>query len=1043
MRALILTAGLVGCKGIVPYDQPPNVDAPPGTMPVYECSNYTYNGATYNCDTLDLCDVSQESIPQRVACCDCDPMYCNAPAPGTCPDFCEANPTDPVCVGGPPGGDEPAEGCMECHNGSQYNDYQGTGITNPHWTDDPAVQYLRCTQCHGGNGEASGRDEAHVPRPPQIGDDNNLAINAESYFNYLTRTGLDKYPDYTVNGMTYTALDYINFLNPSDTRIVSQGRGCGTSGCHQGQHADWFVKSPINTEAGFYSNTLYSVGAKSPIPESADLYTKTASHTAFRAVADPTWVYSGDPADTGKVPRYVEMPDRAVYGDTTGFYNNPAYDANTIANFRYAANQGDEYVNQIITGSVLQHVVEEAVTFQCGDCHAGSNGANNRYADFRSSGCASCHMKYSMDGKSKSTDPNVPKDEPANPDAIAAPERAHVESHQLRNVSKYITTYFGPVLLGGIEDRTCVGCHQGSNRTVLQYWGVRLDQNQDVVNGFQYPANPVTFQNTAQNTMLFDPAVANATFNGRNNNQYLDFEDYDGDARNDIAQDVHKERGLGCIDCHGSRDVHNGTRFQDSTGAWFDDPNNGAIWSKMDQTVGVQCISCHGDDTGYAYTTSCLDYDGVAATCATDRFGNPLRNVTMDGLGRMILKGRVDGISHYVPQTYDTIVDTGVVWPLGVMSGQRVYSPTASYAMGIADGNPANGVGPMQTNPDIYSAGFTHMETVACDACHAVWINGCIGCHLQLQYNDNAANFFFSNTTGKRITVQVTNADFMYIQPLWYFLEVTPRGEIGSGQPGMKPFYRYVDQNGNTAAGITFSDVNGNGNNPAAFGSGALPALSHNRIYAHSVRGRNTATDEGGKQCVVCHLNTAQIDNFGADYAAYYANMRASALNGDYAFLVNDNLFPVLQQHIGQNTNNHLNSPYFVHMTAGLGTGLLLVDANGCPVNPLDNNANRFFCNGVAPAAQFNIANAAYSLDGVVELSGVANASFTKPLIDLARGVPLRAGGQEPTLSGPMGGELLFKLADPNTTLILDSWIDANGAPQGDAANFVLAAGQY
>jgi hypothetical protein len=44
------------------------------------------------------------------------------------------------------------------------------------------------------------------------------------------------------------------------------------------------------------------------------------------------------------------------------------------------------------------------------------------------------------------------------------------------------------------RDRACVGCHQGSNRTVLQYWGIRLDQNQDLVNNFQYPANPVTFQ---------------------------------------------------------------------------------------------------------------------------------------------------------------------------------------------------------------------------------------------------------------------------------------------------------------------------------------------------------------------------------------------------------------------------------------------------------------------------------------------------------------------------------------------------------------------
>jgi hypothetical protein len=119
-----------------------------------------------------------------------------------------------------------------------------------------------------------------------------------------------------------------------------------------------------------------------------------------------------------------------------------------------------------------------------------------------------------------------------------------------------------------------VGCHQGSNRTVLQYWGIRLDQNQDLVNNFQYPANPVNFTNTRRTRACIDPAVNNATFNGRNANQYILAEDYDGDGRDDTPADVHYEAGLGCIDCHGSRDVHGGTEG---------DPTSGKIMSRMDQ----------------------------------------------------------------------------------------------------------------------------------------------------------------------------------------------------------------------------------------------------------------------------------------------------------------------------------------------------------------------------------------------------------------------------------------------------------------------------
>ncbi|MEZ4234739.1 MAG: hypothetical protein R3F59_00960 [Myxococcota bacterium] len=776
--ALTLSAG--GCEAVKDFEQPP-VDGV-GTPPVQvDCSAYRFNGNTYDCTALDLCDASQESIPLRLACCDCDPAMCNPPTDGSCtdPEYCDEHPNDPLCDESGPINTEPAEGCMECHNGSRYNDYAGTGIENPHWTDNPSAQYLMCTTCHGGNGDASGREQAHVPRPPQIATDTILFDNPESYFNYLTLAGVDKYPDYTVDGVTYTAKDWIQFRNPGDIRIVADGRSCGQSGCHGGEHAQWVSRSILVTETGFWSKTNYSAGVDSHTPEQASYYTNTAADLAFRDVSDPSWVY--DPSQVGRVGRLVEPVERAAYGDRTGFYDNAVYDANTLTNFVYAANDAQGSVNQVVTGSPLQDIIEASVTFQCGDCHLGSMGANNRYADFRSSGCSGCHMQYSLDGRSASRDPNVPRNEPANPDAIAAPERPHLLAHQLKNVQKVVDTYYGPVTIAGISDNACVGCHQGSNRTVLQYWGIRLDQNADVVNNVQYPANPNTFLTTQGDPRLFDPAVQNATFNGRNLNQYLLFEDYDGDGRDDTPADIHYEAGLGCIDCHGSSDMHNGTKYENGPGNWMTDPTSGAIVSGMDQAVKVLCESCHGDAQGYAPTTACVDYGGIGATCVTDRVGNPLRNVTVDGAGNTWLKSRLDGLLHFVPQTRDTVVDTGKVHPI---TQQRVYSPLASYAMGRADGSSTTGVGPLQNDPAVYSPGFSHLDTLECDSCHAAWSTGCIGCHVQMQYNDNQANYFFSNVTGQRITVQVTNADFMYIQPIWSSMEVSTRGRIGMSQPG-------------------------------------------------------------------------------------------------------------------------------------------------------------------------------------------------------------------------------------------------------------------
>ncbi len=86
-------------------------------------------------------------------------------------------------------------------------------------------------------------------------------------------------------------------------------------------------------------------------------------------------------------------------------------------------------------------------------------------------------MPYSLDGKSGSLDPNVDKNEPVDPDDIDPPERSHVRAHVIVSTARVNPSGH---TVQGIDDYTCAGCHQGSNRTVLQYWGIRLDQNQDL-----------------------------------------------------------------------------------------------------------------------------------------------------------------------------------------------------------------------------------------------------------------------------------------------------------------------------------------------------------------------------------------------------------------------------------------------------------------------------------------------------------------------------------------------------------------------------------
>jgi hypothetical protein len=301
---------------------------------------------------------------------------------------------------------------------------------------------------------------------------------------------------------------------------------------------------------------------------------------------------------------------------------------------------------------------------------------------------------------------------------------------------------------------------------------------------------------------------------------------------------------------------------------------------------------------------------------------------------------------------------------------------------------------------------------------------------------DEPAEYFFSNITGERILLKEANADFVYQTPLLTVLGVNSKGYITQIDPAEKMFYRYQDLNDNESNVFAFSDRNGNGNNPNIGGRNAFPALAMNQMSPHSIRGRIDPTDnaEGLRYCVTCHLTENSLDNFGDEYALF----RDLYYNNDFAGLVDNGFFDLLQEHIGRNTSNQLDSPFFVHMAAGLGTSLFMFDANGCPVNPLDNNPNRQYCDNNAPADIFDVNNVVYDLDRIVEFAtGQTNATNAHPRLDLNQGP--RRDGDDYKLAGPLNRTLLEKLTDPVNGLVLDSWLDADGNEQGDAADYIYA----
>ena len=999
--------------------------------PAINCGELTPEVRCANGEGVD------DYIYKLAACAEC---YASEGYPGfanvSCPEICDNSNDDdidgfidcedqdcadiPACedlIIDPP----PIETCMLCHNSttSGLNDYSGPGITNPHPFGTASA--IPCTTCHGGNGQGAGKEGSHVAPHPAIGNKTFQQNNPQAAFNRITLAGIDKlepaeYPGAGCPDETCTNLDYLQFINPGDLRVVAQGRGCGAGGCHAGEHAEWVPRSAIATTNGFFSGTRFMIGAENRVVENRasnnpELLEEgdALSGSAPRAIENPA--YNANNRLVGEVNRLVEQPEVAQY-NTGDIYNNFNYDSNALPND--IDNTDPQRPNRVRTGSNLERLIDEQVSITCGNCHLYSAGANDRYADFRSSGCTACHMEYSLDGRSRSTDPNVDSFEPANPDQIDDGERAHVADHIIRNVTRQV----GGVFVRGITDRACVGCHQGSNRTVLQYWGIRLDENKDLTNTVQYPENPVDFDDTEDDPRLFDPAVNNDTFNGRDFQQYLLKEDYDGDGLDDTPPDVHYEAGMGCIDCHGSRDLHGGTER---------DTSSGKIMSRQDQVTGVSCESCHGALDQYATVAPCKDYQDQDQECVVDRFGNPMRHVIKDAQDNYWLTSRVYGSLHYVPQVRDLTYNTERSHP---RTGNLLYSPKAAYAMGRINGT--LGSGPLQQDPLSYTQGFSHLDDLDCSSCHASWTNNCIGCHLKGEYDADPAQFFFSNITGERIVVKEAAANFVYQNPIPTYLGINSRGYITQISPAEKMFYRYRDINETDSQVFAFSDRLGEGNNPNRLTGNEFPALAMNQMAPHSIRGRldPVGQNEGLRYCVTCHLTDASIGNFGTQYNEF----RQFYYNNDFQALFDNGLLALLREHIGLNPGNQIDSPFFVHMVAGLGSSLFLFDANGCPVNPFDTNALRQNCNGVAPADNFDVNNVAYDLDRIVEITGQTNSGSIHPR--LSDGLPYRDGNNR-MMAGPLNATLLQRLTDPDTGLVLDAWLDANGDAQGNATDYI------
>ena len=505
---------------------------------------------------------------------------------------------------------------------------------------------------------------------------------------------------------------------PDPGSIFIGERACGQ--CHQG-YAERLMKSLMNTEAGKLQGNLWSWGV---LKEHRSVYAN----------------YSLKDEDG---------PEPAVGTD--------AYKKYMLAYIKEHPNQIPSEMTQVPEvdiNDIPKHPNKAGITYsrqQCQRCHVGVSGREKR-GDYRGTGCSSCHVPYSNEGKYEGGDPTIHKDQPGK-----------LLVHRMQGTRKS-KVKVGDIEYSGIPTETCVSCHNRGKRIGVSYQGI-----------MEFPyGSPYDAKGKKQPKL--------------HTKNYLFIKD---DLHHQTeSRDGNPQGGLLCQDCHTSIGMHGDGNLPGTTLA----------------QVEVECEDCHGTvkkfpwelPLGYgeefqqklpdtprgltdelpdfmAFATEYEPQDGYLLSAR----GNPLGNVVKKG--NQVILHSASGLDFKVPVLKQLRIDDN--WK----------SPNALVAM---------------------SAVGKHMETMECYACHADWAPQCYGCHVTVDYSKGKTDVDWITTANRR-GKDGLSADYplgtnglkgpgkvsetrSYLRWETPTLGVNGEGRVTPLMPGCQVITTVIDKDGNT-----------------------------------------------------------------------------------------------------------------------------------------------------------------------------------------------------------------------------------------------------
>jgi hypothetical protein len=628
-----------------------------------------------------------------------------------------------------------SSGCGSCHSASDSKTMHA----------NPAV-VLGCTDCHGGN--------ASVYRPENRHRDDPAFVEAMKQAHVLPDYA-DKWrwPRSSNPPISYTLLnkeapEYIRFVNPSDYRIVREA--CGN--CHMPQILA-AERSIMATGAMLWGGAAYNNGI---LPYKryilGEAYTRDGQPAAISPLMPPTEDMTHR---FGALNTLLPLPawETIKPGDVFRVFEDGGRNINSLfpeigipnslGLIQRLEEPGRPDIKQSNrgpgTGARIAVPVINITKTRLNDPLMWFLGTNDQPGDYRSSGCASCHVVYANDrdprhsgpyarhghwGTSASLDPLIPKDEPGHPirhqftRAIPTSQCMVCHMHQ---PNMFMNTYLGYTMWDYEADAPFMWPekqHYPSHEEMREVY----DRNPEgaVARGKWRDLNFLSSV-WELNPQLKDTQFADyhghgwnfrAVFKRDRKGNLLDADggmvsadDPDKFKKAVHLSSIHVDVGMHCVDCHFSQDSH----------------GNGHLYGEVGHAVEIGCKDCHG--TADSYPT--LRTSGAAAPAGGHDL-SLLRNP--DGHKRFEwVQGKLIQRSLLTP---------GLEWQMSLLKDSvnprhGDYNPKSARAKLMS-----RDTNSMAWGLSVKSADRAHRDDeFECYTCHTSWTTSCGGCHLPIEAN--------------------------------------------------------------------------------------------------------------------------------------------------------------------------------------------------------------------------------------------------------------------------------------------------------------------